>query len=597
MNRFLKLLTLFIVFVMLVQSTALSAFALTPNTNTNLSNVTCTLQTERIDYDTEYNSGIRFMTATTLDGSSADDYYTGTNEYDILSQQSSSAILDALRTLMTSTHKKNSSYADCGTYADNTDCQNEDGKVYLIYTNAQSTSSGGFSLWNREHVWPKSLGGYDTSGPGADLHHIRPSDNKVNSTRNNNKYGNVSGNKQAIGGNAASGISGGTYSDGYFEPHDAVKGDVARICLYMYVRYGGSWSKCSNITNVFQSVDVLLEWCELDPVDTWELGRNEVIEAYQGNRNVFIDYPEYAWLIFGKTVPSDMVTPSGEAQSNGHHWDNGTITTQATCTTTGIKTYRCTDDGCIATKTETISSLGGHSWDNGNVTTNATCEVNGEKLFTCSRCGSTQTTVIAATGHTWGDWVTDVPATDTTTGTKHRECAICHNIENRTIPKIGHDHDYKTSVVTDPTCTTQGYTTHTCDCGESYVDSYTAVKSHTYANGLCTVCGEAAPVTPLGTKEDFYDIIRTLKLGLVSGEAEYQMICDAISLYNSLSKSDKEALSEQYTTLIKYASDYNTEIAVFNSDSTVINHLSITLAVTASVLPFAALLLLKKKEF
>ena len=75
------------------------------------------------------------------------------------------------------------------------------------------------------------------------------------------------------------------------------------------------------------------------------------------------------------------------------------------------------------------------------------------------------------------------------------------------------------------------------------------------------------------------------------------MICDAISLYNSLSKTDKEALGEQYASLIKCVSDYNTEIATFNNDSNAINPLSITLAVTASVLPFAALMLLKKKEF
>ena len=103
--------------------------------------------------------------------------------------------------------------------------------------------------------------------------------------------------------NAASGIKDGTYGSGYFEPLNNVKGDVARICLYMYVRDGSSYSKCSSITNVFQSVDVLLQWCEDDPVDTWELGRNEVVEAYQGNRNVFIDYPEYAWLLFGEDIP------------------------------------------------------------------------------------------------------------------------------------------------------------------------------------------------------------------------------------------------------------------------------------------------------
>ncbi len=262
--------------------------------------------TLQYNYSDSSNSGKRDEDATTLNGTGAADYYTGSYAFSNLSAQSSSSLLRSLRTLLTSTHKKNSSYDNCQDMADQTDCQNNNGKVTLLYTNLITTSTN----WNREHVWPKSLGGFNTSGPGADMHHIRPSDNLVNNNRGSLKFGEVSGGKESIGGNAASGILGGYFNDTYFEPLDNVKGDVARICLYMYVRYGASHSKCSSITNVFQSVDVLLAWCLLDPVDTWELGRNEVVEAYQGNRNVFIDYPEYAWLLFGRSVPANYTTPS-----------------------------------------------------------------------------------------------------------------------------------------------------------------------------------------------------------------------------------------------------------------------------------------------
>ena len=67
---------------------------------------------------------------------------------------------------------------------------------------------------------------------------------------------------------------------------------------------------------VIENLDTLLAWCEMDPVDTWEMGRNDAVERIQGNRNVFIDYPEYAWLLFGKEIPTDMVTPSGEAKNS-----------------------------------------------------------------------------------------------------------------------------------------------------------------------------------------------------------------------------------------------------------------------------------------
>ena len=176
--------------------------------------------------------------------------------------------------------------------------------------------------WNREHVWPQSLGGGNTKGGGADLHHVRPSDAGVNSSRGNKKYGNSNNGTAKYGTNPAKNCLGGHYNSTYFEPLDNVKGDVARICLYVYVRWGSDWGATS-ITKVFQSVDVLLEWMELDPVDTWEMGRNEVIEDIQGNRNVFIDYPEFAWLLFGEEVPAGMTTPSGKGNSGSGNTSGG----------------------------------------------------------------------------------------------------------------------------------------------------------------------------------------------------------------------------------------------------------------------------------
>ena len=560
MKNYTRLLTLLLALFMLLQTSTVSAFAFAP---IEISTDILSASGQPSVYSDEYNSGQRHVVATTLNGTSADSYYNGSYEYDVLSEQSASSILSALRNLMTSTHNKNSSYEDCWNYADNADCENENGKVVLIYTNVTTTLSNKNSGWNREHVWPKSLGGYETSGPGADLHHIRPSDNRVNSCRNNLKYGNVSGGKTATGGNAASGIDGGTYNSTYFEPHDNVKGDVARICLYMYVRYGGSWSKCSSITNVFQSVDVLLEWCEIDPVDTWELGRNEVVGAYQGNRNVFIDYPEYAWLIFGKEVPEDMTTPSGEAKSNAHSWDNGTITTEPTCTTAGVKTYTCSD--CNKTKTETISALG-HSWSSGSVTTEATCTTTGTKTFTCSRCNGTKTETIKALGHNYGDWIIDSEATETTTGEKHRVCGNCNETETLTIPILGHEHNY-TSVVTAPTCKEEGYTTHTCACGDYYVDSYRDLINHKYEDGACTMCGIADPSAPASKPEDFTNCMTKLISGIYSGEEKYNKIREALIVYNALSDTNKTAVSAKYELLKGIIAEYNNTVNSMNSDA------------------------------
>ena len=265
------------------------------------------------------NTGKRDVVCTAL-SDMANGYYTGSNTYDALSAKSNSELLTSLRNLMKSTHSYKSSYDNCRDWPSYTDSQEGQSNIVLLYSSVVVTqkewAGGGSVGWNREHVWPQSLGGFKTSGAGSDLHHVRPSDYKINSDRGNLKYGNVSGGSDVKGTSIVSGMVGGQRANGYFEPLDNVKGDVARICLYVYARYGGEITECSKITNIFQSVDVLLEWCEDDPVDTWEMSRNDVVDSIQGNRNVFIDYPEYAWLIFNKDVPNDMKTPSGEAASS-----------------------------------------------------------------------------------------------------------------------------------------------------------------------------------------------------------------------------------------------------------------------------------------
>ena len=352
-------------------------------------------------YSQERNSGTRDEVCTTLSGTSAASYYTGQYTYDNLASQSESQLLNSLRTLMTSTHSYRSSYDDCRDYASYTDCENGDGRVLLLYTSYSATTSQ-WNGWNREHVWPQSLGGGNTSGGGADLHHVRPSDAGVNSSRGNKKYGEVgSGASYKEGSNPAIGYLGGYYNNTYFEPLDNVKGDVARICLYVYTRWGSGWG-ADSLTEVFQSIDVLLEWCALDPVDTWEMGRNEVVYGIQGNRNVFIDYPELAWIMLGEEVPEDMTTPSGEGSegnTSGGSSSGGTTT-------------------CDHSSTTVIGKV------------NVTCTVNGYTGdVTCTKCNVivTKGSIIYAEGHSYGDPVVTKPPTYTETGEAEKTCSKCNN--------------------------------------------------------------------------------------------------------------------------------------------------------------------------
>ncbi|MFI9586083.1 endonuclease I family protein [Streptomyces sp. NPDC052236] len=181
---------------------------------------------------------------------------------------------------------------------------NNSNNVILLYggTSRSKTLNGGNTgNWNREHVWAQSHGSFGTSaGPGTDLHHLRPEDVQVNSIRGNKDFDN--------GGSAVSGATGSYTDSNSFEPRNAVKGDVARMILYMAVRYEGddAWADLEPNDSVSNGsvpyhgrLAVLKQWNEQDPPNAFEERRNEIIYGtYQGNRNPFIDHPEWVEAIW-----------------------------------------------------------------------------------------------------------------------------------------------------------------------------------------------------------------------------------------------------------------------------------------------------------
>ena len=265
-----------------------------------------------------YNTGKKGVVCTSL-SSAAKAYYTGSYTYSKLSAMSSSTLKSSLKTLMTNTQKKVTTYNELRTYTKYSDANpSSSGKILLWYTGDSVTGTwDSGKTWNREHVWPQSLGTFTTSNAGSDLHHLRPADPVVNSTRGNKPYGEVSSGTTVK--RSATGTVAGVYNSTYFEPNDHIKGDIARVLMYVYVRWGET-----NLTDVIQSKAVLLNWNKLDPVDCWEMGRNDVIQSIQGNRNVFIDYPEFCYTVLGYSIPSGLVTPtSGSSSSSGSGSSSG----------------------------------------------------------------------------------------------------------------------------------------------------------------------------------------------------------------------------------------------------------------------------------
>ena len=160
--------------------------------------------------------------------------------------------------------------------------------------------------YNREHSWPKSWFGSQTT-PECDLHHIFPTDGFVNAQRSNFPFGEVQSASWTSQNGSKLGICKSSlgYSGTVFEPIDAYKGDFARALMYMSIRYYGedsNWGS-SDMTNKSEilpwAIAMLMDWNEQDPVSQKEIDRNNAIYAdYQHNRNPFVDHPEYARMIW-----------------------------------------------------------------------------------------------------------------------------------------------------------------------------------------------------------------------------------------------------------------------------------------------------------
>lgn len=165
--------------------------------------------------------------------------------------------------------------------------------------NDNCTSSNCDGLWNREHVYPRSLGtpnlGFDFAG--SDAHNLRACDAQMNADRGNKRFAAGNGNATVMG--------------NLFYPGDEWKGDVARMMMYMYLRYGNQClpnnvgSGSTGMSPLGDMPDIFLIWNAEDPVSTYEMQRNDILENLQGNRNPFIDNPYLATLIWNGPEAAD----------------------------------------------------------------------------------------------------------------------------------------------------------------------------------------------------------------------------------------------------------------------------------------------------
>ncbi|MDQ3510224.1 MAG: endonuclease [Pseudomonadota bacterium] len=207
------------------------------------------------------------------------------------------------------------------------------GRILDIYKNASYLEAdGGNTFYNREHTWPNSYG-FPNDGPGnypyTDMHMLMLSDIGYNSGRGNKPYGNCTSSCTEYPTNAYAGAGGGTgvfpgnsnwSNASVWQTWSKLKGNVARALLYMDVRYEGG---VHNVTGAAEPdlrltdsvsliattggntsiaymgfLSVLLQWHSQDPVTEAERLRNDAIFSYQGNRNPFVDNPQWVACVY-----------------------------------------------------------------------------------------------------------------------------------------------------------------------------------------------------------------------------------------------------------------------------------------------------------
>ena len=340
---------------------------------------------------------------------------SGSNDVDAIP---STDLYKELQRLMKKNHSHITNYNETRNFYRYTDIQNSgktSDRISSFYSGIEigpDWDSG--KTWNREHVWPNSKGEGDGEN---DIMMLRPTSSSENTSRGNAAYG----------------------TNGFYDPnkesggkHD-LRGDIARIVLYQYVRWGQM--RLFGTMGVIESQEVLIEWMQADPVDTWELGRNDSVETITGTRNVFVDYPELAFILFDEQIPLNYTTPSGNAksavnpqpvpennnqnnnQSNNNNSNNVQSTTQST--TTG--NTKCTHSGAYNVEPE-----------------DPRCELEGYTVGVyCPKCKKyiSGHKVVDPTGHTYkGDCATECDTCgdirEISTDVKHtygedNVCTIC----------------------------------------------------------------------------------------------------------------------------------------------------------------------------
>ena len=254
-------------------------------------------------------------------------YYTGNYRYSQLLIQDGQDLFGSLNALMGNTSKiASSAFSYDGlryAYKSVDRDLNTTGNIISYYDGSSFAAvwdKG--ATWNREHTWPQSKGANKDIPMGHDMQSVRPAKTDINEERGSTAYGESGGfynpDNISINNPNYKSTNNGTY-----------RGDCARVIMYDYIVYGSNGTRKNALFNgqaqllsklgksgVFESLEVLLKWHMQDPPSLTEMVRNDGGQTYQGNRNPFIDYPEFAIQIFKDNLTTYTVSSNQPMNPN-----------------------------------------------------------------------------------------------------------------------------------------------------------------------------------------------------------------------------------------------------------------------------------------
>ena len=236
----------------------------------------------------------------------------------------------------------------------------------------------------------------------------------------------------------------------------------------------------------------------------------------------------------GEVVSTKEIPATG-----AHTWDNGTVTTEPTETTPGVRTFTCAV--CGQTRTETIPATGAHDYQ---FTRNVapTCTADGYDLYSCSGCGATEKrNSKPALGHKWDSGTVTTEPTETTPGVRTYTCTVCGEVKTETIPATGaHTHKWDAGkVTTEPTETTPDVRTYTCTiCGQTKNEIIPATGGSTVCPGgpSCPSYGFRDVAGPADWSHEGIDycVRRSLMVGTGVGTFSPDMACSRAQIVQIL---------------------------------------------------------------